>query len=194
MLTLWLWFTVYDCWKMIYMISVFKQKHVNFIFVISQYTVCEANMSSISAFSLSSIHPMYFLCWKKSGIWAEILGNQHAHGVWKALLPTSGCWAACQVKVTMTPYTTLFKSPHTKPPHLPKEVSDFQWRQVELTFLTQTKYVYKMSTKFLLGILWLSGRKSCERFIMVPGKRSSESRGERQREKEKRKTLNNDAS
>lgn len=51
-----------------------------------------------------------------------------------------------------------------------------------------------MSAEYLLGMLWLSGRKSCDRssqdFVMVPSK----SERERHTEGEKGELLNNDAS
>lgn len=52
-----------------------------------------------------------------------------------------------------------------------------------------------MSEEHLLGMLWLSGRKSCEGFVLVPGKgeRERESDGEREGSKthtEKRKKKN----
>lgn len=100
----------------------------------------------------------------------------------------------------MTPNTTL--CPHPTPPLSPQpKVPDFGWRQARLMFWIQTKDVFTMSEEHLLGMLWLSGRKSCEGFVLVPGKGERERERERQREKEARhtqrkekKTLNNDAS
>lgn len=55
-----------------------------------------------------------------------------------------------------------------------------------------------MSAEYLLGMLWLSGRKSCDLsshgFVIVPGERERERERERHTEGEKGETLNNDAS
>lgn len=52
-----------------------------------------------------------------------------------------------------------------------------------------------MSAEYLLGMLWLSGRKSCDLsnhgFVIVPGEQERER--ERHTEGEKGETLNNDA-
>lgn len=53
-------------------------------------------------------------------------------------------------------------------------------------FWSQTKDVFTMSEEHLLGMLWLSGRKSCEGFVLVPGK--GERERERRRERRKQDT------
>lgn len=83
----------------------------------------------------------------------------------------------------MTPNTTL--CPHPTPPLSPQpKVPDFGCRQARLMFLTQTKDVFTMSEEHLLGMLWLSGRKSCEGFVLVPGEGERERKSDRERRKQ----------
>lgn len=63
-------------------------------------------------------------------------------------------------------------------------------------FWTQTKDVFTMSEEHLLGMLWLSGRKS---WFCISARQGRERESDRERRKqdthrEKKKTLNNDAS